>query len=319
MILSTLVFLVTTLLVLGTYFGLSQRSNKRAQKQVELRLRELGQGSDPEAASVLARQVEGPMPQIDHLIAKTDAGSRLARLIEQSGVSTTPSAVVVGAFALAVIAALITRIFVHVPFAPLLAAVAGFVLPFLFLTQRRTARLKKFEEQFPESLDLISRAIRAGHAFQTALGMVAAELKAPVGPEFKKTFDQQNFGLPLHEALNDLAARVPLVDVRFFITAVAIQRETGGNLAEILDNLARVVRERFKIRRQIRVHTAHGRFTGYVLVALPAFVGVMLTFINPDHMSVLFREHMGQMMLAATVVMQIVGFFWIRQIVRIEV
>jgi len=165
----------------------------------------------------------------------------------------------------------------------------------------------------------MSRAIRAGHALQTALGMAGDELPEPVGPEFKKTFDQQNFGLPLRDALNELAARVSLLDVRFFVTAVLIQRDTGGNLAEILDNLAHVVRERFKIRRQVRVHTAHGRFTGYVLLALPAALAIALSFLNPDHMQLLFREHIGQMMIMGAIVMQTIGFIWIRQVIRIEV
>src|SRR5258705_13523409 len=165
----------------------------------------------------------------------------------------------------------------------------------------------------------MSRAIRAGHAFQTALGMVADELPAPVGQEFRTTFDRQNFGLPIRDAMNEMADRVPILDVRFFVTAVAIQRETGGNLAEILDNLAHVVRERFKIRRQVRVHTAHGRFTGYVLLALPAALAIALSFINPEHMQVLFREHMGQMMLMGAIVMQTVGFLWIRKVIKIEV
>jgi len=184
---------------------------------------------------------------------------------------------------------------------------------------KRSVRLRKFEEQFPEALDLLSRAIRAGHAFQTAMGMVADELPDPVGPEFKKAFDQQNYGLPLREALNEMSERVSTLDVRFFVTAVLIQRDTGGNLAEILDNLAHVVRERFKIRRQIRVHTAHGRFTGYVLLALPAALGIALSFINPEHMNLLFRERMGQMMLIGAIVMQTVGFIWIRQVIKIEV
>ena len=182
-------------------------------------------------------------------------------------------------------------------------------MPFFWLRHKRTSRLKRFEEQFPEALDLLSRAIRAGHAFQTAMGMVADELPEPVGPEFKKTFDQQNYGLPLRDALNELAERVRLLDVRFFVTAVLIQRDTGGNLSEILDNLAHVVRERFKIQRQVRVHTAHGRFTGYVLLTLPAFLAVALSFINPEHMQLLFREQMGQMMLMAAIVMQVVGLF----------
>jgi tight adherence protein B len=185
--------------------------------------------------------------------------------------------------------------------------------------QRRSARIKKFEEQFPEALDLLSRALRAGHAFQTSLGMVADELTEPVGPEFKKTFDQQNFGLPLKECLFDLADRVPLLDVRFFATAVSIQRETGGNLAEILDKLAYVVRERFKILRQVRVHTAHGRFTGYVLLALPAVLGIILSYISPDHMNTLFTEPQGKTMLLGAGVMQCVGYIWIRKVIKIEV
>ena len=151
------------------------------------------------------------------------------------------------------------------------------------------------------------------------MGMVADELPEPVGPEFKKTFDQQNFGLPLRDALNELAERIGSLDVRFFVTAVLIQRETGGNLAEILDNLAHVVRERFKIRRQVRVHTAHGRFTAWVLLSLPAALAVALTFINPDHMKLLFHEHMGQMMILGAIVMQTIGFFWIRKVIKIEV
>ena len=193
------------------------------------------------------------------------------------------------------------------------------VLPFAWLVNRRSSRFRQFEEQFPEALDLLSRAIRAGHAFQTALGMVGDELTEPVGPEFKKTFERQNFGLPLRDAMDELADRVTLLDVRFFVTAVAIQRETGGNLAEILDNLAHVVRERFKIRRQVRVHTAHGRFTGYVLLALPAALGAALSFLSPEHMRLLFQERMGQIMLIAAMVMQTIGFIWIRQVIKIEV
>jgi len=198
-------------------------------------------------------------------------------------------------------------------------AAVGFTLPFLVLSQKRTKRLRKFEEQFTEALDLISRALKAGHAFANGMKMAADELPEPVGPEFRKTFDEQNFGLPLKDALLNLAGRVPILDVRFFATAVLIQRETGGNLSEILENLAHVVRERFKILRQVRVYTAHGRLTGYVLLALPFALAIALSFINPEHMELLFRERMGQTMLVGAMVSQIVGYFWIRQVVKIEV
>jgi tight adherence protein B len=201
----------------------------------------------------------------------------------------------------------------------LIGGCAGFMLPFLFLKIKRTRRMRAFEEAFPEALDLMSRALKAGHAFATGLKMVADEMSEPVGPEFRKTFDEQNFGLPLKDALANLTVRIPLLDMRFFSTAVLIQRETGGNLSEILENLAHVVRERFKILRQVRVYTAHGRLTGYVLLALPAFLGIALMFINPDHMELLFREPIGHMLLGAAAVMQTVGYVWIRQVVKIEV
>jgi tight adherence protein B len=214
---------------------------------------------------------------------------------------------------------LLTALFVPQAFAGVVAGGIGAWLPFAWLKHKRTSRLKRFEEQFPEALDVLARATRAGHAFQTSLGMAADEMPAPVGPELKKTFDQQNYGLPLREALNELAQRVSILDVRFFATAVLIQRDTGGNLSEILDNLSHVVRERFKIQRQVRVHTAHGRFTGYVLLMLPAFLAVALSFINPEHMQSLFRERVGQQMLMGAIVMQAVGYFWIRQVIKIEV
>jgi tight adherence protein B len=216
-------------------------------------------------------------------------------------------------------AALAARLFVRPWYAPPVAAILRSGGPVAVLWHRRTVRMRAFEEQFPEALDLLSRALRAGHAFQTAIGMVADELKPPVGPEFKKTFDQQNFGLPLRDALAQLSERVPLLDVRFYVTAVLIQRDTGGNLSEILDNLAHVVRERFKIKRQVRVHTAHGRFTAFVLLSLPAALAIVLSFINPEHMELLFRDRMGQTMLLVVMVMQAVGFVWIRKVIKIEV
>ena len=243
----------------------------------------------------------------------------LNTLIQQAGVKATVGTIMAASALLALIAYVAVMEYTGwlVLAAPVAAVLA--ITPFSVLKQLRTRRMRKFEEQFPEALDLLSRAIRAGHAFQTAMGMVAEELPAPVGVEFKKSFEEQNFGLPLKEALDSLAVRMPLMDVKFFVTAVQIQRETGGNLAEILDNLASVVRERFKILRQVRVHTAHGRFTSYVLLALPALLACALMWINPEHMGLLFSERIGQMMVLGAIVMQTIGYFWIRQVIKIEV
>jgi len=324
MIVALAVFVLVTGAIMGAYTAATRLPGMLASRRLDQRLREVSFGgvpSDPNSTdeTILKHAAAGPLPGVDRLMARTGAGMSLSRLIEQSGVRTTPGAIVLVSLVAAAAAGLLTRLLVMNPFAPPMAAAFAGIAPYAWLVHRRTSRRKRFEEQFPEALDLMSRAIRAGHALQTALGMAAEELPDPVGPEFKKTFDQQNFGLPLRDALNEMAVRIPLLDVRFFVTAVLIQRDTGGNLAEILDNLAHVVRERFKIRRQVRVHTAHGRFTGYVLLALPAALAIALSFINPEHMQVLFREHMGQMMLMGAIVMQTVGFLWIRQVIKIEV
>ena len=320
MLLPVLVFLFVTGLILGGYAAVVYLPPRMAARRLERRLREVSQGGgdEPDTTLVMER-LKGPLPGLDRFVGATSAGSRLARLIEQSGVRITPSAVGMLSVLCGLVAAFFAMLLVPVPYAPVFAGIVGMGMPFAWLAHKRSSRLKKFEEQFPEALDLLSRAIRAGHAFQTAMGMVGDELPAPVGAEFKKTFDRQNFGLPLRDAMDEMSARVAILDVRFFVTAVAIQRETGGNLAEILDNLAHVVRERFKIRRQVRVHTAHGRFTGYVLLGLPAALAVALSFISPEHMKVLFTDRMGQMMVVGAIVMQTVGFIWIRQVIKIEV
>ena len=322
MLLYWIVFLFVTGLIVGGY--LAAVPNNTAGRDLEKRLRDVATPS-PSAAeagmadeSILKRVMEGPLPMLDRLVSQ-GAGSRLGLLIEQSGVRTTGSAIVMVSIGLAVGLGLLTYLFVPQPLAAPVVALLGAFVPFGYLKHKRSVRLKKFEEQFPEALDVLSRAIRAGHAFQTALGMVADEMPAPVGPEMKKTFDQQNYGLPLKDALNDLAERINIIDVRFFVTAVLIQRDTGGNLSEILDNLAHVVRERFKILRQVRVHTAHGRFTSYVLLSLPAFLAVALSIINPEHMQPMFRERMGQMMLMGGMVLQGLGYLWIKQVIKIEV
>ena len=320
MVAAFVVFVVVTGLVMAAYYGLQQLPGYLAARRLDRRLREVSRpsGDDlPESPSFVTEVKKGPLPAIDRALG--GANSSLATLIEQSGVKTTPSAIMLSMLVAAVMTGAFSMLFVKVPIVWIISGVAGSLLPYLWLRHKRSQRMKKFEEQFPEALDLLSRAIRAGHAFQTAMGMVADELPAPVGIEFKKAFEQQNFGLPLRDVLDQMAERVPILDVKFFVTAVAIQRESGGNLAEILDNLAHVVRERFKILRQVRVHTAHGRFTGYVLLGLPAALAVALTFLNPEHMALLFQERMGQMMIVGAIVMQTIGYFWIRKVIKIEV
>lgn len=318
LLLVALVFLLGSGAVVGGYAAVKHLPAVMARRRLDRRLQDVAgpREVEPGESSVVMKASEGA---VDRLVAGTRAGSWLTKLIEQSGCRTTAGAIVAITVVAAIGAAVAANAFTRQWFLPPVAAALAGAGPLIFLTNRRSARMRRFEEQFPEALDLMSRALRAGHAFQGALGMVGDEVQAPVGPEFKKTFDQQNFGLPLREALNQMTERVPILDVRFFVTAVLIQRETGGNLSEILDNLSHVVRERFKIRRQIRVHTAHGRFTAFVLLSLPAALAIALSFITPELMQLLFEERMGQTMLIAAMVMQAIGFVWIRQIIKIEV
>ncbi len=321
MLLPILVFLLGAGAVLGGYAAVMYLPETIERRRMDRRLRDVVSPVPVMAAddSLVVAQARGPLPIVDRLLSRTGAGSSLSTLFEQAGSRTS-----VGTFAAmtivgAVVGGLAGAILLRKTYAIVAGVALGALLPLLYFRHRRSARLRRFEEQFPDALDLLSRALRAGHAFQTALGMAGDELKDPVAREFKKTFDQQNFGLPLRDALNQLSERVPLLDVRFFVTAVLIQRETGGNLSEILDNLAHVVRERFKILRQVRVHTAHGRFTAYVLLALPAVLGMALMMVNPEQMGVLIHEPMGRMLLVGAAFMQTIGYFWIRKVIKIEV
>jgi tight adherence protein B len=321
MVLAIFVFILGAGAVLGAYAGLTYVPGMLQRNRLERRLKDVSapMGDDADELGLVRRTNDGLLPGIDRLVSHMRAGSWLAALIEQAGVHTTPSSIMGMSLVAAAAAGFAGAIFSSSGYVRIAAAVVGSTLPIAFLSFRRSKRMRAFEEQFPEALDLLSRALRAGHAFQSAMGMVAEGLKEPVGPEFKKTFDQQNFGLPLRDALVQMSERVPILDVRFFVTAVLIQRDTGGNLSEILDNLAHVVRERFKVKRQVRVHTAHGRFTALVLLSLPPALAIVLRYINPEHMEVLFTNPMGRTMLITVMIMQVVGFIWIRKVIKIEV
>jgi tight adherence protein B len=296
------------------------RQERFRGKTIENRLSEVGAAAVAgDESALLAEPEAGAMPNVDRAARRVVKGSKFERWFEQSGVKMSLGFSLIMAVMLGFAGAVLSYSFSHFWWVSPIGFAAGFGLVPAMLRYKRSNRLYKFEEHFPEALDLLSRAIRAGHAFSAGMKMVADELGEPVGPEFRKAFDEQNYGLPLKESFNNLCERIPLLDVRFFATAVLIQRETGGNLSEILDNLANVVRERFKIRRQVRVHTAHGRFTGYVLMALPAFLAIALSFINPEHMNLLFEEKLGHLMIVACIVMQAIGFIWIKQVIKIEV
>jgi tight adherence protein B len=230
----------------------------------------------------------------------------------------TAGQVVLGSACLALIVFIAVQFrFANVWLSMGLGVVVG-LLPYVALRFMRSRRLNQFEAQFPEAVDLIARTLRAGHAFPTGLKMAAEELPQPVAAEFKTLFDQQNYGMPIPEALRDFANRTPLIDARFFVTAVLTQREAGGNLAEVLDNLAAVIRERFKVKRQLRVISAHGRLTGAILASLPPFLAVYMMIRMPQNFGVLLTDPLGQKMLIFAVVMQLIGAVIIRKITAVD-
>jgi len=247
--------------------------------------------------------------------------TKLQELIEQSGlrwsthrlVNTSLVAVVIG-WALAWM--LLPDQF-H-KFSYLVALAAG-SLPVLYVLRKRSARMRRFEELFPESLEFVARSMRAGHAFSVSLEMIHREFQEPLSGEFRRTFEEHNLGLPLEVALQKLAKRVPSLDVHFFVSAVLLQKRTGGNLAEILDKLAYVIRERFKLRGRIRAISAHGRMTGAALTCIPIGVAVIMFYVNPEYVRFFFNDDTGNLMMGAAIGLQLMGYFIIQQIVKIEV
>jgi tight adherence protein B len=245
--------------------------------------------------------------------------SRLRDFVAQAGMKTKPAKLLLISAVIGLGSYLITKMFYpQFPIA-VLAAIIATVVPFSVVAFKRRRRLRKFEEHFPEALDLLGRAVRAGHAFTTGLEMIAKESSEPVAEEFRATFEEQNFGLPLKDALLNMTERVPMVDVRFFVTALLIQKETGGNLAEILDGLSRVIRDRFRIHREVKTRTAQGRLTAAILISLPPLMMLMLEIINPHYIHILVDDPAGPVVLSIAVGMQLIGSALLWKIIHFEV
>ena len=303
--------------ILGAYWAFVVRPEERARGIVRGRLTPRQAVKASMQRELLKQQQKlSSITAFDRLLARGDTKT-LKALIEQSGAKVTVGTVVAGAGVLSVVAFLAVWKLTGWMILGVPVAVAAAWLPFVVLQRLRTLRIRKFEEQFPEALDLVARALRAGHAFTTGLEMVATEMPAPVGEEFRLLYDQQNYGMAFPDALKVFAERVPVIDARFFVTAVLIQRESGGNLAEVLDNLSGVIRERFRVKRQMRVISAHGRITGWILVCLPPALGLALTAINPEHRALMFGETLGIQMMIGAAVMQSIGALIIRKIINV--
>lgn len=318
---AALVFIVVTLAV---FVAMSLFDERKAQARL---LRDRLSGSSVQTSiaqakpdvALLRDEVLSRIPAFDTFLRRSERVTALQKVLAQGNVDVRAGNFLM----LCAVSALLFAIIAALAGGNLLFAWAGgllgFFLPYAYASHMRTKRFQKFEEKFPEGIDTLARAVRAGHAFTTALEMIANEVSEPVAGEFRQLYEEQKFGLPVRDALVNLAERVPLVDVKFFVTAVMLQRETGGNLAEILDNLSYVIRERFKILRQVRVHTAQGRLTMVLLMALPPTVVVIMQLLNPGFIRPLFTDPIGHALIVAGISLQTLGYFFIRRIIRIQV
>jgi tight adherence protein B len=292
------------------------------RKDVARRVDDLMSGGDvvPGAGRRdLFREAEEEPTVLDALIARSPQLRDLPALIEHSGVGWSAGTFVLLCVGVGAALGLFGLVAFGGLFIPIILAAFGAWLPLAYLKLRKRRRLNRFEEVFPEAVDMLGRAIRAGHPLSAGIQMVGQEMAEPVAGEFRTIFEEQRFGVPFPDALMGMVDRVDLVDVRIFVTAVLVQREVGGNLSEILDNISSTIRGRFKIRRQLRTFTAQGRMSGMVVGAMPVVVGLAFYGINPEYIRVLFENPLGRMMLAFAITMQIFGYLWIRKVVNIEI
>jgi len=313
-------FIAVTVVCLLLLFSLSSDSRQKViQQRIEAVERAERRGSVDAGTQLLRDEMLSGIPAVNQAMMKWSWPTRLRDFLTQAGMKTRPGNIILTCGVLAALTLVVAR-GLHIPFpVEILIAAGGGAIPLAYVVFKRHKRLRKFEENFPEALDLLNRAVRAGHAFTTGLGMIASEAQEPIAGEFRTTFEEQNFGLPLRDTLRNLADRVPLVDVAFFVTALLIQKETGGNLAEILENLAHVIRDRFRIYREVRARSAHGRLTAGILIALPPLMVVALGIVNPHYMSGMYRDPIGPLILWGAGIWQLIGSALLWKIVRIDV
>ncbi len=321
MMISFLVFVFALFLVLGAYLVATHGTDKkRARLQKRLNEALLHSAHTEDVDVVLARnELMSEIPWVNRTLISIQAALHLKRMLDQADLHITPSRLIMFSVMAGMLGGLASSMLtVFIPLM-ILAGIVCASLPFLHVWYRRKKRFDAFLEQLPDSLDLISRALSAGHAFSESLHMVSMEMPDPVATEFRKAYEEQNLGLSVKLALENLTQRMPILDLKICVTAILIQRETGGNLAEILEKVAYTIRERFRIMGDLKTLTTSSRMSAWLLCALPIFVAVMVTVMNPDYMSVLWKDPRGHYLIAAAITMQITGMLIVRKILKIKI
>lgn len=313
-----LIFLAVVLLIEGAYLAWNSTRGPEAQR-LNMRLRAMAASEQAKSVAIAKKRTLSDHPLLDRLLAALPKVGALDRLLIQSGKQWT----VAGFASVSLAAALVAWALAAWSALPLLlqlaAAGAALSLPLQVVLHTRNKRLNRIELQLPDALDLMSRALRAGHAFPTALKMVGDEMKDPVAGEFATVFDEVNFGVSMPDALMNMANRVPSTDLRYFVVAVLIQRETGGNLSELLGSISTIIRDRIKLLGQVRVLSAEGKMSAWVLGLLPFGAGALIQLTNPQFLALLFTDPGGRKLVGFALGMMVLGVFVMRRIVKIRV
>jgi len=318
LLLAFLVFVgVTGLVGAVSFLVLRGAGGGRAQERLDVLVGRGGRSKDS-SSDLLIKQALQEVGRTNLLEKLTPEFFRVSKMFEQADLKIQPSVLFGIALGLAFVGGLISTLAVNIFVAPVGAAVL-FTLPFIWLWWKRSARLKKFGAQLPEAMELVARALRAGHSLAAGLHVVADEMPEPISKEFGRVYEEQNLGVSLEDALNHMCDRVPNLDLRFFVTSVNIQRQTGGDLAEILDRIGHVIRERFKILGQVKALTAEGRLSGVVLIAMPIGLFLMMLHMKYDYIELLWTDPMGQKMSGGAIILMIIGSYAIKKIVDIKV
>ncbi|MCA8047135.1 type II secretion system F family protein [Burkholderia arboris] len=315
-----LTFVAVVLAIEGAYQWWNARHGSAARR-IEARIRAMSAGGNvqQERLSILKKRMLDESKPFDRLLLRMPRVQALDLVIQQSGLDwTLPKLITLSAMfaAFTWLAMSLARL---PQLAVLPVALFAGCVPMMYVMRRRARRMRKLERQLPDICDMIARALRSGHSFTSTLGMVGDEFPDPMGGEFRVTFDEVNYGVSLHDALMNLTTRVPVQDLRYFVIAVLIQRETGGNLAELLDSIAALIRERFKLFDKVRVLSAEGRLSAWILGLLPFGTAAVMALLNREFLSVLWEDPAGIRMVGTMLVSMMFGLFWIRRIVRIRV
>lgn len=314
------VFLAAFFSVVAVYAVANEKLGTQ-QKRIKERIKSIAAEIKPEKTElgILRDERVSEIPAFNRFLSKIALTKYLQKQLDEAGIPLKAGALILGMLSLGGFAYLLFNFLLKNQLIALIIGLLVLPLPYLYVQIKRKQRRDRFDTLLPEGLDLICNALKAGFSLESAMRMVAQEIPDPVGIEFAVAFEEQNLGISLSESLTNLGNRVDSDDLKLFATAILIQKKSGGNLAEVLEKIASVIRERFRLQREIKIFTSHGRLSGYILVILPIIVAVILYFLNPDYLNILFKDRTGNYLLAGAVILQIIGILTIRKIINIRI